>query len=104
MRGNDTHQQMLFSSLPPEASMPRSSMPREKLLRSSLQQILHPIRNERMLAEQLHSNLPFRWFIVLSMDESIETILCIRSFTSEAGVKLPGHLAFNPLLLHRFCC
>jgi transposase len=49
----------------------RSSIPPEKLLRSLLLQIFYSIRSERMLVEQLDYNLLFRWFIGLSMDESI---------------------------------
>lgn len=102
MRGTDTHQQMLFSYISPEARVPRDhplrpirtmadkalkelspvfrelyatvgrpSIPPEKLLRSLLLQIFYSIRSERMLVEQLDYNLLFRWFIGLSMDESV---------------------------------
>jgi transposase len=102
MRGTDTHQQMLFSYISPEARVPqdhplrpirkmadkalkklspvfrelyatvgRPSIPPEKLLRSLLLQILYSIRSERMLVEQLDYNLLFRWFIGLSMDETM---------------------------------
>jgi transposase len=49
----------------------RPSIPPEQLLRSLLLQILYSIRSERMLAEQLDYNLLFRWFVGLSMDETI---------------------------------
>lgn len=49
----------------------RSSIPPEQLLRSLLLQIFYSIRSERMLVEQLDYNLLFRWFVGLSMDESI---------------------------------
>ena len=49
----------------------RPSIPPEQLLRSLLLQILYSVRSERMLAEQLDYNLLFRWFVGLSMDETI---------------------------------
>lgn len=49
----------------------RPSIAPEKLLRSLLLQILYSIRSERMLVEQLDYNLLFRWFVGLSMDDSI---------------------------------
>lgn len=49
----------------------RRSIPPEKLLRSLLLQIFYSIRSERMLVEQLDYNLLFRWFVGLSMDDSI---------------------------------
>ncbi|MCL2459532.1 MAG: transposase, partial [Desulfobulbus sp.] len=41
----------------------RPSIPPEQLLRSLLLQILHSIRSERLLIEQLEHNLLFRWFV-----------------------------------------
>ena len=49
----------------------RPSIPPEQLLRSLLLQILYLVRSERILAEQLDDNLLFRWFVGLSMDETI---------------------------------
>ncbi len=49
----------------------RPSIPPEQLLRSLLLQILYLVRSERILAEQLDYNLLFRWFVGLSMDETI---------------------------------
>ncbi|MCL1981167.1 MAG: IS5 family transposase [Proteobacteria bacterium] len=49
----------------------RPSIPPEQLLRSLLLQIFYTIRSERMLVEQLDYNLLFRWFVGLSMDETI---------------------------------
>jgi transposase len=49
----------------------RPSIPPEKLLRASLLQIFYSIRSERLLCEQLDYNLLFRWFIGLSMDDSV---------------------------------
>jgi transposase len=53
------------------AAVGRPSIAPEKLFRSLLLQIFYSIRSERMLTEQLDYNLLFRWFIGLSMDESI---------------------------------
>ena len=36
-----------------------------------LLQVLYSVRSERMLMEQLDYNLLFRWFVGLSMDDSI---------------------------------
>jgi transposase len=49
----------------------RPSIPPERLLRALLLQVLYSIRSERMLMEQLDYNLLFRWFVGLTMDDSI---------------------------------
>ena len=49
----------------------RPSMAPEKLLRAMLLQVLHSVRSERQLMEQVHYNLLFRWFIGLSMDDAV---------------------------------
>lgn len=49
----------------------RPSIPPERLLRALLLQVLYTIRSERMLMEQLHYNLLFRWFVGMSMDEPV---------------------------------
>ena len=49
----------------------RPSIAPEKLLKALLIQILYTIRSERLLMEQLSYNLLFRWFVGLSMDESV---------------------------------
>ena len=41
------------------------------MLKALLLQVLYTIRSERMLMEQLSYNLLFRWFVGLSMDESV---------------------------------
>ena len=43
----------------------------EKLLRAMLLQIFYSIRSERLLMEQTQYNLLFRWFIGLSMDDTV---------------------------------
>jgi transposase len=47
----------------------RPSLPPEKLLRALRWQVLHTIRRERMLTEQLNYNLLFRGFVRLKMDD-----------------------------------
>jgi len=49
----------------------RPSIAPEKLLRAMLLQILYSVRSERMLMEQTQYNLLFRWFIGLSMDDTV---------------------------------
>jgi len=49
----------------------RPSVAPEKLLRAMLLQVLYSIRSERQLMEQTQYNLLFRWFIGLSMDDSV---------------------------------
>ena len=49
----------------------RPSIAPEKLLRALLLQVLHSVRSERLLMEQLQYNLLFRWFVGLSMDDPV---------------------------------
>ena len=49
----------------------RPSIPPERLLRALLLQILHSVRSERQLMEQLEYNLLFRWFVGIGMDEPV---------------------------------
>lgn len=49
----------------------RPSIPPEQLLRALLLQVLYSVRSERLLVEQLHYNLLFRWFVGLSMDAPV---------------------------------
>ncbi len=49
----------------------RPSIPPEQLLRALLLQVLHTVRSERLLIEQLEYNLLFRWFVGLGMDDPI---------------------------------
>ena len=49
----------------------RESIPPERLLRAQLLQILYTVRSERMLMEQMHYNLLFRWFTGLSIDDAV---------------------------------
>lgn len=49
----------------------RPSIAPEKLLRAMLLQIFYSILSERLLMEQTQYNLLFRWFIGLSMDDTV---------------------------------
>jgi transposase len=49
----------------------RPSIAPERLLRALLLQMLHSVRSERMLMEQLEYNLLFRWFVGLSANEPV---------------------------------
>lgn len=49
----------------------RPSIAPEKLLRAMLLQVLYSIRSERQLMEQAQYNLLYRWFIGLSMDDTV---------------------------------
>jgi transposase len=66
----------IFARLSPQfdqlySTMGRPSIPPEKLLRALLLQGLYTVRSERLLMEQLHYNLLFRWFVGLSMDDPV---------------------------------
>ena len=49
----------------------RPSVAPEKLIRAMLLQVFYSVRSERQLMEQTQYNLLFRWFIGLSMDDSV---------------------------------
>jgi transposase len=49
----------------------RPSIAPEKLLRALVLQALYSVRSERLLMEQLHYNLLFRWFVGMSLDEPV---------------------------------
>jgi transposase len=49
----------------------RASIPPEYLLRALSLQLLYSVRSERMLAEQLHYNMLFRWFVGLDTDDPV---------------------------------
>jgi transposase len=53
------------------SSRGRPSIPPEFLLRASLIQLLHSVRSERQLVEQIDFNLLFRWFVGLTIDERV---------------------------------
>jgi len=49
----------------------RPSIAPEKLVRALLLQVLYSVKSERQLMEQIDYNLLFRWFVGLTMDDSI---------------------------------
>lgn len=49
----------------------RASVAPEKLVRALLLQVLYSVRSERLLVEQLHYNLLFRWFVGLAIDDAV---------------------------------
>jgi len=53
------------------AQVGRPSIAPERLLRALLLQIFYTVRSERLLMEQLHYNLLFRWFVGMEMDEAV---------------------------------
>jgi transposase len=53
------------------STLGRASIAPERLLRATLRQVIYTIGSERQLVEQIDFNLLFRWFVGLSMDESM---------------------------------
>ena len=72
------------------ATSGRPSIAPEKLLRALLLQVLYSVRSERMLMEQLDYNLLFRWFVGLSMDD---TVWAVTVFTKNRERLLAGEVA-----------
>lgn len=72
------------------ARVDRPSVPPETLLRALLLQILYSVRSERLLMEQPHYNLLFRWFVSLGMDDPVWTPT---TFTMNGDRLLVGDVA-----------
>jgi transposase len=53
------------------AQVGRPSIPPEKLLRAMLLQAFYSIRSERQLMERLETDLLFRWFVGLGIDDPV---------------------------------
>ena len=53
------------------ATTGRPSSPPEQLLRALVLQVLYTVRSERLLMEELHYNLLFRWFVGVNMDDPV---------------------------------
>ena len=68
----------------------RPSVPPEQLLRALLIQVLYSVRSERLLMEELHYNLLFRWFVGLGMDDVVWTST---TFTKNRQRLLDGDIA-----------
>src|SRR5499427_2841373 len=72
------------------AAMGRPSIPPERLLRALLLQVLYTVRSERLLMEQLDYNFLFRWFVGLSIDD---TVWDVTVFTKNRDRLLKGEVA-----------
>lgn len=68
----------------------RPSIPPEHLLRALVVQVLFSVRSERLLVEQLHYNLLFRWFVGLQMDDRVWDVTV---FTKNRDRLLQGDVA-----------
>src|SRR6185503_10234774 len=68
----------------------RPSIPPERLLRALLLQYFYGIRSERLLTEQLDYNLLFRWFVGLSIDD---TVWDVTTFSKNRDRLLAGDIA-----------
>jgi transposase len=68
----------------------RPSIPPEQLLRALLLQMLYSIRSERLLMEELDYSVLYRWFVGLSLDDSIWDAT---TFTKNRDRLLDGDIA-----------
>lgn len=59
----------LFSGI--YADTGRESIPPERLIRAQLLQVLYSIRSERQLVEQINYNLLYRWFVGLTIEDTV---------------------------------
>ena len=59
----------LFSGI--YADTGRESIPPERLIRAQLLQVLYSIRSERLLVEQINYNLLYRWFVGLTIEDTV---------------------------------
>src|SRR5260221_2470731 len=72
------------------STMGRPSIPPEQLLRALLLQMLYSIRSERLLVEELDYSVLYRWFVGLSLDDSIWDAT---TFTKNRDRLLAGDIA-----------
>jgi transposase len=68
----------------------RPSIPPEQLLRALLLQMLYSVRSERLLMEELDYSVLYRWFVGLSMDD---TVWDATVFTKNRDRLLAGDIA-----------
>ena len=94
----------LFAGMYEDASKGgRPSIAPQKLLRAMLLQVLYSVRSERLLMEQVQYNLLFRWFIGLSMDDSV-WVPTVFSKNRERLIKHDAVVAFfNEVLVQAEC-
>jgi len=79
----------------------RPSIAPERLLRATLLQLLYTIRSERQLVERIEFDLLFRWFVGLSIDETVFDASTFsknrdRLLTQEIAQKFLGSLIALP--------
>jgi transposase len=72
------------------ATTGRPSIPPEQLLRALLVQLLYSIRSERLLMEELDYSVLYRWFVGLSLDD---TVWDATTFTKNRDRLLDGDIA-----------
>ncbi len=72
------------------ATTGRPSIPPEKLLRAQLIQMLHSVRSERLLMEEIGSSLLYRWFVGMNLDEPVWDVTV---FTKNRDRLLDGDVA-----------
>ena len=68
----------------------RPSIPPEQLLRALVLQLLYSIRSERLLMERIGSDLFFRWFVGLELDDPVWDVTV---FTKNRERLLKGEVA-----------
>lgn len=68
----------------------RPSIAPEKLLRAILLQVLYSKRSERLLMEEMHYNLLFRWFVGLNIDDEVWDVTV---FTKNRDRLIEGEIA-----------
>lgn len=71
------------------SSLGRPSVPPEQLLRATILQFLYGIRSERMLMDRLRYDLSFRWFVGLTLSD---TVWDATVFTKNRERLLKGHI------------
>ncbi len=68
---NEALERLEGAFAPLYAQVGRPSIPPEKLLRGMLLQAFYSIRSERQLMERLDTDLLFRWFVGLGIDDPV---------------------------------
>lgn len=68
LAGRDARLSAMYEA---DVKVGRSSIAPEKLMRAMLLLVLHSVRSERQLVEQIQYNLLFRWFVGLAIEDSV---------------------------------
>ena len=69
MRGELERLSPLFDSMYSKEGRP--SIPPERLLKAALLMALFSVRSERQVCEQLNYNFMFRWFLDMTVNETV---------------------------------